>query len=173
MSARDRFVGVALRVFARLPRRVRRSVVRVGAPSFYVGAIGAVVVDDAVLLVRQTYRAGFGLPGGLLGRDEEPEAAVIREIYEEAGLAVVTVGPPAVVVEARTHRIDLCFRCVPAPGIDPASARASSPEIRETRWVPLAEVDGLQPEAIRGLQVLGYEVSSRAGLSRQPRRTRP
>ena len=173
MSVRDRLVSVALRVFARLPRRVRRGVVRVGAPSFYVGAIGAVVVDGSVLLVRQTYRNGFGLPGGLLGRDEEPEAAVIREIYEEAGLAVVTVGPPAVVVEPRSHRVDLCFRCVPAPGIDPASAHASSPEIRETCWVPLASVDGLQPEAVRGLQVLGYDVPRSAGLNRQPRRTRP
>lgn len=169
----DRLVRLALRAFGRLPRRVRRSMVRAGTPSYYVGAIGAVVSEGELLLVQQTYRKGLGLPGGLLDRGESPEAAVVREIYEEAGLAVVTVGKPAVVVEPALRRVDVCFRCEPAPGVDRSSARASSPEIRETRWVPLAELDGLQPEAARGLQELGFDLPKGAGLSRPLRRTPP
>lgn len=173
MSVRDGFVRFALRAFSRLPRRARRGVVRIGTPSYYVGAIGAVVADGDLLLVQQTYRTGLGLPGGLLDRGESPEAAVVREIYEETGLAVVVVGKPAVVVEPALRRVDVCFRCEPAPGVEPSSARASSPEIREARWVPLTELDGLQPEAARGLLELGFDLPKGAGLNRPLRRTRP
>ena len=160
-----------LRAFSRFPRRLRRAIVRLGVPSYMVGAIGVVVVDGEVLLVRQSYRRGWGAPGGLLGRGETADAAVVREVREEVGIAVVVDGPPTVVIEPQLRRIDVCFRCSPAPGADPRAARPSSAEIDEVGWFPVTALPDLQPEARRGLQELGFALPP--ALSPQPRRTPP
>lgn len=39
-----------------------------------------------VVLVRHTYAKGWRLPGGGIGRGEEPRAAILRELEEEIGL---------------------------------------------------------------------------------------
>ncbi len=54
-----------------------------------------------VLLVRHSYRRGWGLPGGHLRHGEAPAAGAARELYEELGIAaaheelvpVATPGP--------------------------------------------------------------------------------
>ncbi|HEX5946544.1 MAG TPA: hypothetical protein VFY82_09715, partial [Acidimicrobiales bacterium] len=52
-----------LRVWRRIPRLMRRWIVRVIAPSFTVGAACVIERDDgAILLVRLVYRNGWGLP---------------------------------------------------------------------------------------------------------------
>jgi ADP-ribose pyrophosphatase YjhB (NUDIX family) len=55
-------------------------------PSIF-GATG--IVEDTgghVLLVRHSYKGGWGLPGGGVNRGEPPELAVVRELKEEVGL---------------------------------------------------------------------------------------
>ena len=47
----------------------------------------AVYVGPALLLVHQSYRIGWHLPGGGVRRGEMPEAAARRELAEEIGLA--------------------------------------------------------------------------------------
>lgn len=43
--------------------------------------------SDEILLVRQRYGYHFyGLPGGKVESGEEPEAAAVRELFEETGL---------------------------------------------------------------------------------------
>lgn len=46
----------------------------------------AVWCDDRLLLVRNSYRSGWSLPAGRLGRREDARAGALREVREEVGL---------------------------------------------------------------------------------------
>lgn len=145
---------LALRVYRRLPVRARRRVVRTMAPSFTVGAICLIErPDGALLLVRQSYRRGWGVPGGLLKRGEAPEDAARREVREEVGIDVELIGQPAVVVEPVPRRIDIVFRARPVALEHPAPV-PSSPEITEVRWFPAQELPELQLETTTALVAL-------------------
>jgi len=122
--------------------------VRTIAPAYTVGSICVIEREDgSVLLVRLSYRKSWGLPGGLLKRGETPEQAALREVKEESSLDVVLLGDPAVVVDSDAQRVDVVFRARPAPGVDPTSAVASSPEIVEVGWFPEDALPDLQFEA--------------------------
>ena len=57
------------------------------------GAVVAVYVDRALLLVRFSYRAEWGFPGGGIKRGEAPDAAARRELAEEIGLVAPSLMP--------------------------------------------------------------------------------
>jgi ADP-ribose pyrophosphatase YjhB (NUDIX family) len=144
-----------IRVWRHVPRRIRRWIVRVAAPSFTVGAACVVERGDGrILLVRLAYRDGWGLPGGLIKRREDVAACARREVGEEIGLDVELLGAPAVVVDARPQRIDVVFRARVAAGSDPDAAAPRSPEIREVRWFAAGELPALQHEAVSALMAL-------------------
>ena len=60
------------------------------------GAVVAVYVGPALLLVRSSYRVGWQLPGGGVRRGEMPEAAAKRELAEEIGLVASALLPAGV-----------------------------------------------------------------------------
>jgi 8-oxo-dGTP pyrophosphatase MutT (NUDIX family) len=150
-----------LKVYGRLPARLRRIVVRMVSPTFSVGAICLIErADGRVLLIRQSYRRHWGLPGGLLQRREHPLDAAPREILEEVGLDVKLVSEPAVVIDARPKRIDIVYRARPARDADVDGVRPSSVEIVEVGWFAPTELPDLQWETVQALQAL-----ARASLS--------
>jgi 8-oxo-dGTP diphosphatase len=154
-----RLHAAALRVFGRLPRPLRRGVVRSISPKFTVGAICVIErPDGAILLVRQSYRRHWGFPGGLLRRREAPEDGVRREVLEEVGLHVELIGEPAVVVHAVHRRVDVIFRASAAvhddPAVDVDRVDIDSVEIVEARWFPPTELPDLQAEASGALVAL-------------------
>jgi ADP-ribose pyrophosphatase YjhB (NUDIX family) len=61
---------------------------RAGWAPTALGVAAAIEGDDGrVLLVRHRYAPGWRLPGGGVNRGEPPQAAVLRELAEEVGLA--------------------------------------------------------------------------------------
>jgi 8-oxo-dGTP pyrophosphatase MutT (NUDIX family) len=148
----NRAYGLFLRAFGRLPRRVRRVLIHLGAPSFSVGAMCVIEGDDGdLLLVRQSYRDGWGVPGGLLRRREEPAAGAVREAEEEIGLVVDLQGEPVVIIDARVRRIDVVFRCRIRPPVPDVVAPASV-EIAEVRWFPRDALPRMQRETAEALR---------------------
>src|SRR5271170_803736 len=59
------------------------------------GALVAIHVGPALLLVRSSYRVAWNLPGGGIRRGETPEAAARRELAEEIGLTPEAALRPA------------------------------------------------------------------------------
>jgi ADP-ribose pyrophosphatase YjhB (NUDIX family) len=51
-------------------------------------AVGSLLYDgeDRLLIVDPTYRRGWSIPGGMVGRNESPRGALEREVEEEVGL---------------------------------------------------------------------------------------
>lgn len=133
------------RVWGRVPKPVRRRIVRLVAPSYTVGA-NCVITDDEdrVLLVRHSYRADWGLPGGLIGRHEEPVDAAVRETREEIGLEVELIEGSAVTINTDFQQIDFVFRARPVVGSIPS---ARSAEILEVAWFRRDALPDLQREA--------------------------
>lgn len=144
-----------MKIYQRLPRQLRRWVVRLITPSFTVGAACIIERDDgSILLVRQVYRRGWGMPGGLAQRREPVADTARREVFEEVGLAVELVGEPAVVVDPIPRRVDVIFLARPADSADPAAAAPSSPEIAEVRWFPRDGLPDLQHETVAAIAAL-------------------
>jgi 8-oxo-dGTP pyrophosphatase MutT (NUDIX family) len=113
--------------------------------------------DGRVVFVRHTYgdRRSWELPGGGLGRREEPAAGVRREMREELGIELDGLGAVGVVeVAARHKRTDLhCFEATVAAGEE---LRADPGELAEVRWAaPDDPPRPLGPDAAALLALLG------------------
>ena len=127
------------------------------------------VSPSSVLLVEHTYRSrgAWGLPGGSLestpgdptrprndsSSDDVIESALRREILEELGLEIEVIkllrvdAIPYIAEEPGPYRLDFYFRCAPRAGfaelrrsLSSGPAKPCSPEIRQIRFVPLADL---------------------------------
>lgn len=117
-------------------------------------AVRAVVVDpdDRVLLVRFEFPhwVGWATPGGGVDSGETDEAAIRRELAEEAGLEGFELGP---VVWTRTHLFELGdwdgqverYFFVRTPVFDPVPgltwAQLNAEYVTAIRWWTLAELE--------------------------------
>jgi len=126
-----------------LPRGSRRY------PDRPVAGVGAVVIDGKgrVLLVRrgtEPLAGEWSLPGGGVETGETLEAAVRREVLEEAGL-IVDVGPLVGVVdrilrdatgEVEYHYVLVDYRCRPTGGV-----LAAASDAQEVVWADPGDLD--------------------------------
>lgn len=129
------------RTFGLLPRWARDRLIGWSSPAYRIGVVGHVIDPGGrVLLVRHSYRPGWGLPGGMLGWSEQPSDAVTRELWEECGIRTTLDGTPLPVYTKRPRRIMLVFDLRLTDGVSPDDATPSSPEIEATRWFAATEL---------------------------------
>lgn len=104
-------------------------------------AAGALFVDghDRVLLVQPTYKPVWGIPGGVVERDESPRAGCRREVREELGLDRPVgglLGVDWVPTETpRTEGLMLIFDGGPLGEHETAAIRLAEDELKSWRWV--------------------------------------
>jgi ADP-ribose pyrophosphatase YjhB (NUDIX family) len=125
-------------VWRRLPRKLRHWTARFRKQRFTATA-AAVVVDDAgrVLLLDHVFRSGdgWGIPGGFVEAGEQPEAAMRRELREEADMELASAEIAFVRTLQNPSQIEIIFRGRPA-----GHARAQSVEIKSAAWFALDEL---------------------------------
>jgi len=151
-TMRRKAATAALVGFRMIPGPLKRALVRAGTPSFTVGAVCLIEHDGEVLLLWQPHRSGWSLPGGLLGRGEEPAEAVTREVAEEVGLTIEPGDIFAVGVHAETQQIDVIFRVRVAERPELSLAT----EARKAQWWRLDELDEADRETRRILEIVHH-----------------
>lgn len=117
----------------------------------------AVVEDDRVLMVRQTYQGEtfWTFPGGQIEPGERAEDAAVREAFEETGLRVQI---DRCLYQGRRQRgnrdgIYSCYAGIVIGGsllLGADTAPDGRPELHDVAWLPLADVRD-HPEVLRAL----------------------
>jgi len=101
------------------------------------GALVAIYVGRALLLVKSSYRAEWNFPGGSVRPGETPDAAAQREMVEEIGLSSCTLRPAGSAYGVwdgrrdRVHFFELHLDCMPELRLDNReiiAAHLASPE---------------------------------------------
>lgn len=122
----------------------------------------AVLRDDQgrVAMVRNTYREGWSLPGGVVDDNEPPAAACVRELAEELGFAAAGPGRLVAIQWAPRHAdstmqfLSLTFDL----GVcaDPAALRIQEEEIAQVGFFPLDDLpEDTRPLIARRLRAIG------------------
>ncbi|PMS37316.1 ADP-ribose pyrophosphatase YjhB (NUDIX family) [Trinickia symbiotica] len=129
-------IDCAWRMVLRLGFRLARVWWRLRRPR-HEGALVAIYVGRALLLVKSSYRAEWSFPGGSIRPGETPDAAAQREMEEEIGLSSYPLRPAGTVCgiwdgrRDRVHLFELHLDCIPALRLDNReiiAARLASPE---------------------------------------------
>lgn len=110
---------------------------------------GAVIcnLDGEVLLLRHSYGpAVWALPGGGIGRRENPEAAVRREIHEEIGITLEHVTFVAIIEETISGSLHTTHLFAAVTDLRPQPDRR---EVLEARFFPRHSLPEPQGPATR------------------------
>lgn len=165
-SLRSRAVTAAYPLYYRLPRGVRRWLVRRVAPTYTVGAV--VLVRDAtqperLLMIRQPGNRGWSLPAGLLDRGESPAAGAVRELAEETGVHLppesLTPAVPNALVHPRGRWVDMVFEAA-VPAAD-TTLRVDGAEVIDVAWYDVADLPALSRNTAYLLGYYGIGPSAR------------
>lgn len=148
-----------MRVFRRLPRPVRRLIVRAYTPSYTVGAVVALQRSDrTLLLVEQRHSPGWALPGGLLRRGEMPSQGLLREVEEEVGIRLdpASLPLPVAVLTPRVRRVDVVYLMSSGDAFTPRRGDDED-EVTGVGWFALdalPEVSDATVDILRGVRLL-------------------
>ena len=144
LKERDRlYIDSVWRMVLRLGYRVARVWWRLRRPR-HEGALVAIYVGQALLLVKSSYRAEWNFPGGSVRPGEKPDAAAQREMEEEIGLPSYPLRPAGSVCgdwdgrRDQVHFFELHLDSIPELRLDNReiiAARLASPE--EMRGIAL------------------------------------
>ena len=109
------------------------------------GVAARVVRDGKVLLVQEgngRHQGRWGLPKGHVEPGESPEAAALRELVEETGLAGTVIGLAGVRTALRTDgpAVFLCYEVDAHEG----NVEAGGDEISSVSWFSLSDLTGLE-----------------------------
>ncbi|WP_020614840.1 NUDIX hydrolase [Paenibacillus daejeonensis] len=119
----------------------------------------AIVSNDSVLMVRQTYKGStfWTFPGGRIEQSETPEECAIRETLEETGLEIEITKK---VCEFFNDRINGLYFCYLGKVLGGNARLGSDPELSndaqellELKWFPIKEMQE-HPEVSRILPYL-------------------
>ncbi|MBW3605600.1 MAG: NUDIX domain-containing protein [Actinobacteria bacterium] len=118
-------------------------------------SVAAIVVDAdlRVLAIRRRDTGEWQPPGGVLEPDEEIEAGLVREVWEETGADVVPLALTGLYKNVDQGILALVFRCDVVGGELRPTAEAA-----EVCWMTLPEVDAKMDEvfAVRVHDALEY-----------------
>lgn len=100
------------------------------------------------MLLKHSLRggSGWGIPGGFLSADEQPEEGLRRELREEVGLEISSVELALVRAVNNARQVQIVYRCL-ADG----EPKARSIEVERCDWFAL---DGLPDQLSRSQQAI-------------------
>lgn len=128
---------------ARIVRRIPKLMLipyytyRFFQPKYSIGVVGVVInKHQQVLLVEHVFhpKLPWGLPGGWIGFNENPETTIAREILEELELRV-TVKHLLLIQRTKYHHIDIAYLCEPQGEIGTVSY-----ELLKYSWVSRSDL---------------------------------
>ncbi len=136
-------------IWRRVPNSLRRLTVRLTQTRFTVTAAGIIVDEkERVLLLKHRFRpgSGWGIPGGFIEANEQPEEAIRRELLEEVGLVLNEVRLFSTRTFSSARQIEIVFRCRAKGGALPGSI-----EITRAAWFSLDDLPAGLPAEQRKL----------------------
>lgn len=137
MLARKKLPRIVFVLLSHCPVWLQRLLFYLASPKYTAG-VSAIIVDQEhrILVLHHTYRhPAWGLPSGLVRRDEEPEETITREIREELGVSAVVESLERATLDRRYRHITLHFRVhlLGAPAV-------TGPEVDELKFVSIDEM---------------------------------
>ena len=143
--------SLLISIYRVLPKPLKRAIVRVLFPTYTVAAkVYLTNPDGHFLVVKPVYHPGWDIPSGHVDKNESPDAAAVRELFEETGIKISTLEQRSVIFQPLCNTIQVVF----SGTVDPTpSVKPDNVEISEARWVKRGEVN-LLPHAMEALDVL-------------------
>lgn len=137
---------IVVRGYKLTPKPVRARMVRLLTPNFTAGVMTLLVRDNGdVLFLKSTYRQGWGLPGGHMGRNEQPEDSARREVFEELGIDVEVPKPYRVAVVPELQSVTF-LTLVRVTDEQAAAIRIDPVEVAAVQWFSAAAMPELDEE---------------------------
>ena len=122
-------------IWRRLPRFVRLRASKLGQARFTV-TVAAMLFDEhrQILLLEHVFRAdrGWGVPGGFVNQDEQPEQALRRELREEVSIEIADVKLLFIRTLSRIKQVEIYYRARVI-----GEPKPSSFEIKQAKWFPV------------------------------------